>query len=70
MIDFRWMRVSISMFLTLFSVVVYAQAGGGIPPGPPPANPVPISGIEILLGAGALLGAKRYWNGRKGNSRQ
>ncbi len=34
--------------------------GGG--PGTPA---VPISGIEILLGAGALLGAKRLYNLRK-----
>jgi hypothetical protein len=31
-------------------------------PGPPP---VPLSGIEILLGAGALLGAKRFLGNRK-----
>jgi len=40
---------------------VYAQPGGGGNPCPfPPCNPdVPISGIEILLAAGGLLGAKR-----------
>jgi hypothetical protein len=39
---------------------------GGVPitcdAGPPP---VPITGIELLLGAGALLGARRFMAGRK-----
>lgn len=40
---------------------VYAQPGGGGNPCPfPPCNPdVPISGIEILLAAGGVLGVKK-----------
>jgi hypothetical protein len=35
------------------------------PDGPPPPNPVPITGIEFLLGAGALLGVRKYVQGRE-----
>jgi hypothetical protein len=48
---------------------LFAQPGAGCgspgnpcDPGPPP---VPITGIEILLGAGALLGAKKFVDRRK-----
>lgn len=37
------------------------------PPGDPGA-PVPITGIEILIGAGVLLGAKRILSKRKVNT--
>lgn len=37
-------------------------------PGPPPANAVPITGIEILISAGALLGSKLMLTNRKTNS--
>ena len=50
--------IAVLVFCFLFGV-----ANGQ--PGPPPANPVPISGIEILLGVGALLGAKNLWDTRK-----
>jgi len=57
-------------------VFVSAQPGGGGPPGGgggggkgppcgnPPCNPVPITGIEYLIGAGALFGI-RYFRKRK-----
>jgi hypothetical protein len=61
----------------VFSVAfVVAQPGGGGPPGggggggkgppcgTPPCNPVPITGIEYLLGAGALIGV-RYLRKRR-----
>lgn len=32
-----------------------------------PGAPVPITGIEILIGAGALLGAKKILGNRKSN---
>lgn len=33
-----------------------------------PGAPVPITGIEVLIGAGALLGAKRMMANRKSNT--
>jgi hypothetical protein len=33
--------------------------------GPPTGDPVPLSGIEILLASGALLGAKRFFDFKK-----
>ncbi|MEQ8924445.1 MAG: hypothetical protein RLO81_01465 [Fulvivirga sp.] len=42
--------------LVLFSFSVNAQPGD---PGGDPDNPVPITGIEILLLAGGALGLKR-----------
>lgn len=52
-------------FMTLIGSLqpIYAQPGGGGNPCPggPPCNPnVPISGIEILLAAGGVLGIKRF----------
>lgn len=52
------------IILTFISVGVYAQP---TLPGPPPPNPVPITGIEILIGAGALLGMKRLQQFKKTN---
>jgi hypothetical protein len=57
----------------IFSVeCLWAQPSTGGPcgmPGQPPCDPgpppVPLSGIEILVGAGALLGAKRFLANRK-----
>lgn len=48
--------------LLLFSVSLWAQPGD---PGGDPDNVVPITGIEWLLGAGALLGARRFLENRK-----
>ena len=59
------MRVLLVIILAFISVVVYAQP---VPPGPPPPNPVPITGIEILIGAGALLGVRRLQHLKKTNS--
>lgn len=49
------------IFSVLLPKVSFGQPGGG---GPPAA--VPLTGIEILLGAGALWGAKRIYNRNKG----
>lgn len=35
------------------------------PPEEPPIPDVPITGIEILIGLGGLLGAKKYYDLRK-----
>ncbi len=53
MID-RVVKVLTVLSFILLSFKVEAQ------PGPPPPNPVPNTGIEILIGAGALLGVKTY----------
>ncbi len=49
---------SLLVIVLLISVGQYAQ-GQPIPPGPPPANPVPISGVELLIGAGIMLGIRK-----------
>jgi hypothetical protein len=54
-------RIFIAGILIGWAYMAIAQPGGGGPTTPP----VPISGIEILLGAGALLGARRLYNLRK-----
>lgn len=56
-------RVAILSVLIFFSIAANAQPGD--PGGDPGENPVPISGIEILLGAGALFGAKKFLQNRK-----
>ena len=50
----------ISSFVLIANMLM-AQAG----PPPPDPGPVPITGIEILLGAGALFGAKRLYDNKK-----
>lgn len=60
----RTFIVSIILFIT---VSTYAQPGGGGNPGAGGGGPpVPISGIEILLAAGGILGIWRtIKSGRK-----
>ena len=61
------------LFLTAFFCLSFflgfAQPGGGGKPCPKPPCPpaVPISGIEILIGGGVLLGLKRMLNRSKTN---
>lgn len=47
--------------------IVYSQPGPDDPdfPGDPDGNPVPITGIEYLLAAGAAFGAKKLFDKRK-----
>ncbi len=53
--------------IVFFSLVVLSlKAQPGEPP-PDIGAPVPITGIEILIGAGALLGAKKMMAHRKSN---
>jgi len=61
MID-KLLRVLMGLVFVFAGLMGYAQP---TPPGPPPPNPVPISGIEILVGVGALLGVKRLIQHRK-----
>ncbi|WMN11393.1 hypothetical protein QYS49_38230 [Marivirga salinae] len=44
-----------------------AQPGGGGDGGTPtePDNPVPITGIEYLIAAGAAFGAKKIYDNKK-----
>jgi hypothetical protein len=64
MIDRKWIRLYLVLISLLINIVAYGQPGDP----PPPNPPVPISGIEILLGAGALLGVKRLHTLRKPKS--
>lgn len=48
------------LVLTFFPLLSFAQPGGGGPGGEPP--PVPITGIELLLAAGAGYGAKKAYD--------
>jgi len=71
-----WKSISLFCLLTLAIVILVgsipalAQPGGGSNPCPfPPCNPdVPISGIEILLALGGVLGLRKLVTGKK-NSR-
>ena len=63
-------KLAFILIMSLFYTTSEAQPGGcGAFPLPPcgPGEPVPITGIEILIGAGALLGAKRMIARRKNN---
>ena len=51
--------------LILFSSMVLAQPGGGGDPGG--GEPVPITGIEVLVAAGAILGIRRLTSLKKRN---
>lgn len=53
----RFLLVAFVLFSASFCV---AQPGGGGDPGG--GEPVPISGIEILIGMGALLGGKKVFD--------
>jgi peptidoglycan/LPS O-acetylase OafA/YrhL len=44
--------------IVLFVFTASAQPGGGGPPGG--GEPVPITGIELLIAAGALLGGRKF----------
>lgn len=52
----------ITVVLSLSCFILNAQ-----PLPPPPPNPVPISGVEFLVGAGALLGIRKLVQNRKQN---
>jgi hypothetical protein len=55
--------VLIITFLLLMAINTYSQPGGGGDPGG--GQPVPLSGVEFLLGLGAALGVKRLMDLRK-----
>ena len=56
----------LALLFIIFSVSSYAQPTGGGPGGG--GNPdVPLGGIELLIAAGALLGAKKAFGRTKNN---
>lgn len=56
------MRLVLVIVFSLISFMALAQ------PGDPGGNPtVPISGIEILIAAGAALGLRSFLSGKKNN---
>jgi hypothetical protein len=61
-----FVRGFLIFIVLVFPFISLAQPGGGGDPGP--GQPVPISGLEILLGVGALFGAKKILDQKKKNS--
>jgi len=68
---------SLSRIITLAilmsaSLVCVAQPDVEVPGDPQNSEPdqVPITGIEILIGLGGLLGAKKYYDLRKKNTEE
>lgn len=61
--DCKYLIVIIICLLFL-STNGFAQPGGGGDPGS--GQPVPIAGIEYLIGAGVGLGIKKWLNRNKG----
>ncbi|SMG37494.1 hypothetical protein SAMN05661096_02456 [Marivirga sericea] len=54
--------LTLTVFLIIGGFSLNAQPG---PPGPPEDNPVPITGIEYLIAAGAAFGAKKIYDKKK-----
>lgn len=55
------------IFCILVVMVAMAQPGGGGLPGDPPPNPIPISGLAILLGLGSVIGIRKLLKRDKSN---
>ncbi|HYF67680.1 MAG TPA: hypothetical protein VD884_06070 [Ohtaekwangia sp.] len=63
---FTFSRTFIITLFLLMSVELVAQPGNPDCPEPPcQGDDVPITGIELLIGAGAIWGAKKYADSRK-----
>ena len=56
--------LALTVVLSLGLSDLRAQPG---PPPTPPDNPVPITGIEYLIAAGAAFGAKKIYDKKKNN---
>jgi hypothetical protein len=56
--------LALSFLMCVSACVLYAQQPPPGDPGPDPDG-VPITGIEILIGAGGALGLKKLMNKRK-----
>ena len=60
------MRIfTLALLFVLVSIGSIAQPGGGGPGGGGNPDAVPLGGIELLIAAGALLGAKKAFDKRK-----
>ena len=57
--------LSILMMINVF--VGFSQPGN---PGGNPDNPVPITGIEILIAIGSLFGASRFLKGKNKSKKE
>lgn len=55
-------RVLLLLILFFGSVSLWAQV---TPPGDPGGNPTPITGVEVLLAAGGMLGVRRLYSNWK-----
>ncbi len=54
----RQLRIALLILVcNVFALSVYSQPGGGGDPDPP--SPVPITGVELLMLAGAAFGVKK-----------
>jgi len=59
-------KIILSTVLVVFLIGVSTiNAQPGPPPPPPDDNPVPITGIEYLIAAGAAFGAKKLYDKKK-----
>ncbi len=58
------MRLGLVIIFIFSSVLLFAQPGGGGPGGGGDPD-VPLGGIELLIAAGALFGAKKVLDKKK-----
>ncbi|MGK7390742.1 MAG: hypothetical protein ACNS60_10330 [Candidatus Cyclobacteriaceae bacterium M2_1C_046] len=60
------MRKFLVIFLLLLPIYVIGQPDSGPgDPGGDPDDPIPITGIEWLIAAGGLFGAKKIYDNRR-----
>ena len=59
------MRLGLVVFFVFISSILAAQPGGGDPNGGGKPGHVPLGGIELLIAAGALFGAKKAFDKNK-----
>ena len=59
-------RIIVTLFFAAAALTVFCQPGAGDPvEGGAKPGTVPISGIEILIGLGGLLGAKKIFDSKR-----
>lgn len=54
------------IFVQLISFSLLAQPG---PPPPDPGDPVPVTGIELLLVGGAAIGVRKFYKRRSSTNK-